>query len=750
MTIHSFPPESSSADGLNHTPHDGGESFTDNADDPAPEAGWTDGVTEVDDVHLDGTAETFVSSGWPAFPQPDTARRMANAVRVLAMDAIEKAKSGHPGMPMGMADIAVALWSAHLKHSPADPTWFDRDRFVLSNGHGSMLLYALLHLSGYDLSIDDIQNFRQLHSKTPGHPEVGVTPGVETTTGPLGQGLANAVGMALAEKLLAGEFNRPGHTIVDHFTWVFAGDGCLMEGISHEACALAGVHRLSKLVVLYDDNGISIDGNVQGWYRDDVPARFQSYGWNVIDAVDGHDAWAVGEAIAQARDWGSNGRELGDGERRFAPTIIICKTVIGKGSPNRAGTAKAHGEALGADEIAATRRELGWSEPPFVIPADLYAAWDATQVGAERHARWQDAFAAYAAAYPEEAAELERRMRGVLPADWEDIMDNLVMDTVMEAQTVATRKASQLALNYLGPALPELIGGSADLAGSNLTAWKGVENLRPSPDSASSDLNGGRHINYGVREFGMAALMNGLALHGGFIPYGGTFLVFSDYARNALRVAALSKLRVIHVFTHDSIGLGEDGPTHQPVETAASLRLIPNMDVWRPADSVETAIAWQAAIENEEKPTCLLLSRQNLPFIEREVVDVDLIRRGAYAVHAPRGAKAVIIATGSEVSLALAAAAQLAEEKIRVRVVSMPSTTTFDQQDVAYKRRLLPDDLPRIAVEAGVTDFWWKYRPEAVVGIDRFGESAPASVLNQHFGMTADNVADTVRQVLGL
>ena len=749
MTIHSFPPESSSADGLNHTPHDGGESFTDNADDPAPEAGWTDGVTEVDDVHLDGTAETFVSTGWPAFPQPDTARRMANAVRVLAMDAIEKAKSGHPGMPMGMADIAVALWSAHLKHSPADPTWFDRDRFVLSNGHGSMLLYALLHLSGYDLSIDDIQNFRQLHSKTPGHPEVGVTPGVETTTGPLGQGLANAVGMALAEKLLAGEFNRPGHTIVDHFTWVFAGDGCLMEGISHEACALAGVHRLSKLVVLYDDNGISIDGNVQGWYRDDVPARFQSYGWNVIDAVDGHDAWAVGEAIAQARDWGSNGRELGDGERRFAPTIIICKTVIGKGSPNRAGTAKAHGEALGADEIAATRRELGWSEPPFVIPADLYAAWDATQVGAERHARWQDAFAAYAAAYPEEAAELERRMRGVLPADWEDIMDNLVMDTVMEAQTVATRKASQLALNYLGPALPELIGGSADLTGSNLTVWKGVENLRPSPDSAS-DLNGGRHINYGVREFGMAALMNGLALHGGFIPYGGTFLVFSDYARNALRVAALSKLRVIHVFTHDSIGLGEDGPTHQPVETAASLRLIPNMDVWRPADSVETAIAWQAAIENEEKPTCLLLSRQNLPFIEREVVDVDLIRRGAYAVHAPRGAKAVIIATGSEVSLALAAAAQLAEEKIRVRVVSMPSTTTFDQQDVAYKRRLLPDDLPRIAVEAGVTDFWWKYRPEAVVGIDRFGESAPASVLNQHFGMTADNVADTVRQVLGL
>ncbi len=752
MTDHSFPTEAPATAELDFSPDEaGGETL------PATEhVGWSDGVTEVDDVTLPDAqkpAEAFVATGWPAFPSPDTARRMANAIRVLSMDAIEKARSGHPAMPMGMADIAVALWGAHFKHDPAQPGWFDRDRFVLSNGHGSMLLYSLLHLTGYDLSIDDIKDFRQLHSKTPGHPEVGVTPGVETTTGPLGQGLANAVGMALAEKLLAAEFNRPGHDIVDHFTWVFAGDGCLMEGVSHEACALAAIWRLSKLVMLYDDNGISIDGDVKGWYRENVAERFAAYGWNVIDAVDGHDAWAVAQAIAQARDWGETGRPVVDGEGvgelRFAPTIIICKTVIGKGSPNRAGTAKAHGESLGAEEIAATRKALGWSEPPFEIPADLYAAWDATQVGAERHARWQDDFDAYAAQFPEEAAELERRMRGVLPADWEDIMDNLVMDTVMEAENIATRAASQRALNYLGPALPELLGGSADLTGSNLTAWKGVEMLRPSADN-DADLNGGRHINYGVREFGMAAVMNGLALHGGFIPYGGTFLVFSDYARNALRVAALSKQRVIHVFTHDSIGLGEDGPTHQPVETAACLRLIPNMSVWRPADTVETAIAWQAAIENEEGPTCLLLSRQGLPFIEREVVDVDEIRRGAYLVHAPRAAKAVLIATGSEVSLALAAARQLADEGIRVRVVSMPSTTTFDSQDVAYKRRLLPDDLPRIAVEAGVTDFWWKYRPAAVVGIDRFGESAPASVLNQHFGMTADNVAATVRQVLGL
>lgn len=759
MTNHSFPTESVATAELDFSLDEEGDEVPANSG----EVGWSDGVTEVDDVVLpqvheqeaaDGAAPaSFVASGWPAFPSTDTARRMANAVRVLAMDAVERAKSGHPGMPMGMADIAVALWGAHLRHSPAHPGWFDRDRFVLSNGHGSMLLYALLHLTGYDLSIEEIKNFRQLHSRTPGHPEVGVTPGVETTTGPLGQGLANAVGMALAEKLLAAEFNRPGHDIINHFTWVFAGDGCLMEGVSHEACALAGVWRLSRLVMFYDDNGISIDGDVRGWYCDDVAGRFAAYGWNVIDGVDGHDAWAVAEAIAQARDWGETGRPVVDGEgvgeHRFAPTIIICKTTIGQGSPNRAGTAKAHGEALGAEEIAATRKALGWSEPPFEIPADLYAAWDATQVGAERHARWQDAFAAYSAEFPAEAAELERRMRGVLPADWEDIMDNLVMDTVMEAESIATRAASQRALNYLGPALPELLGGSADLTGSNLTAWKGVEALRPA-GGHEADLNGGRHINYGVREFGMAAIMNGLALHGGFIPYGGTFLVFSDYARNALRVAALSKQRVIHVFTHDSIGLGEDGPTHQPVETAASLRLIPNMDVWRPADTVETAIAWQAAIENEEGPTCLLLSRQGLPFIERDVVDVDQIRRGAYLVHAPRAARAILIATGSEVSLALAAARQLADQGIRVRVLSMPSTTTFDRQDVAYKRRLLPDDLPRIAVEAGVTDFWWKYRPAAVVGIDRFGESAPASVLNQHFGMTADNVAATVRQVLGL
>ena len=728
MTDHSLPNEPMSTDTLDFSPEGCGESSPMAAD--------------------EGLADSFVSSGWPAFPSPGMAQRMADAVRVLSMDAVEKARSGHPGMPMGMADIAVALWASHLKHSPAHPGWFDRDRFVLSNGHGSMLLYALLHLSGYDLSIDDIRNFRQLHAKTPGHPEWGVTPGVETTTGPLGQGIANAVGMALAEKLLAGEFNRPGHDIVDHFTWAFVGDGCLMEGISHEVCSLAGVLQLSRLVVVYDDNGISIDGQVQDWYRDDTASRFLAYGWNVIDGIDGHDAWAVGQALQQAREWGRSGR-LVDGVRRFAPTLLVCKTTIGRGSPNRAGTAKSHGEALGPDEVAATRKALGWSLPPFEIPAELYAAWDATQVGAERHARWEDAFAAYAAEYPAEAAELERRMRGVLPADWEDIVDNMVSDMVMQGENIATRAASQKALNYLGPALPELIGGSADLTGSNLTAWKGVEALRPSGE-ADGAFNGGRHINYGVREFGMAAIMNGLALHGGFIPYGGTFMVFSDYARNALRMAALCRQRVIHVLTHDSIGLGEDGPTHQPIEHAAALRLIPNMDVWRPADTVETAIAWQAAIENEERPTCLLLSRQGLPFIEREVVDADAIRRGAYVVHAPRAARAILIATGSEVSLALAAARLLADEGIRVRVVSMPSTTTFDRQDTVYKRRLLPDDLPRIAVEAGVTDFWWKYRPEAVVGIDRFGESAPASALNQHFGMTADNIAATVRQVLAI
>ncbi|MDO4233168.1 MAG: transketolase, partial [Lautropia sp.] len=494
---------------------------------------------------------------------------------------------------------------------------------------------------------------------------------------------------------------------------------------------------------------ISIDGKVTDWYRDNTPERFMAYGWNVIDGVDGHDAWAVAQAMAQAREWAEQGRPVGEhGERRFAPTLIVCKTVIGKGSPNRAGTAKSHGETLGADEIALTRRELNWSLPPFEIPSDLYAAWDATQVGADRYSRWEDLFNAYAAEYPAEAAELDRRMRGVLPADWEDIVDNLVMDTVMAGESIASRAASQRALNYLGPALPEMLGGSADLTGSNLTNWQGVVALRADADNAA-DLNGGRHINYGVREFGMAAIMNGLALHGGFIPYGGTFMVFSDYSRNALRMAALCKQRVIHVFTHDSIGLGEDGPTHQPIEHAASLRLIPNMSVWRPADTVETAIAWQAAIENEEGPTCLLLSRQALPFIEREVVDVDDIKRGAYAVHTPRGPKAVLMATGSEVSLALKAAEQLEAQGIRVKVVSVPSTTAFDKQDVGYKRRLLPDNLPRIVVEAGVSDFWWKYQPAAVVGIDRFGESAPAGVLNQFFGMTPENVVATVRQVLG-
>ncbi len=686
-------------------------------------------------------------------PDAATTRRMGDAIRALAMDAVEQARSGHPGMPMGMAEIAVALWGVHLKHSPAHPTWFDRDRFVLSNGHGSMLLYALLHLSGYDLPIDELRRFRQLHSRTPGHPEVGITAGVETTTGPLGQGLANAVGFALAEKLLAQEFNRPGFPIVDHFTWVFAGDGCLMEGVSHEACSLAGVLKLSKLVLLYDDNGISIDGAVKEWFRDDTPMRFEAYGWNVIDGVDGHDAWAVERAIAQAKAWATDGRPDGstaDGRpagRRFAPTLIVCKTVIGKGAPTRAGTAKAHGEALGAEEIAGTRKALNWSSAPFEIPSDVYAAWDATATGAHRQAAWEDLFAAYAERFPAEAGEFERRMRGVLPADWERICQAMVDDMLAKGESIASRAASRQALNHLGPALPELLGGSADLTGSNLTDWKGVTALRAGA-ADSPDLAAGRHINYGVREFGMCAIMNGIALHGGFIPYGGTFLVFSDYARNALRIAALSKQRVVYVFTHDSIGLGEDGPTHQPVEHAATLRLIPNLAVWRPADTVETAVAWACAIENEDGPTALLLSRQALPALVRTPAEVAAIRRGACIVRDPARPRAVLLATGSEVSVALAAAELLAGDGTAVRVVSIPSTTVFDRQDVTYKRSLVPDNLPRIAVEAGVTDFWWKYRCDAVVGIDRFGESAPAPELFRLFGITAENVADTVRAVL--
>ena len=661
---------------------------------------------------------------------------MANAIRALAMDAVQQANSGHPGAPMGMAEIAVALWGRHLKHHPGNPHWADRDRFVLSNGHGSMLIYALLHLTGYDLPMEEIKRFRQLHSKTPGHPEVGITPGVETTTGPLGQGITNAVGMALAEKLLAAEFNRPGHAVVDHRTYVFLGDGCLMEGISHEAVALAGAWKLNKLVALYDDNGISIDGAVQPWYVDNAGQRFKACGWNVIGPVDGHDVNAVDAALAASK-------------AATKPTLIICRTTIGKGSPNRGGTAKAHGEALGAEEIRLTREAIGWAHEPFTVPAEVYAQWDAKAAGARREADWNARFAAYRAAHPGLAAEFERRMAGQLPAGFAQTAVDAVIAAHTKAENVASRKASQLALEAFTKALPELLGGSADLTGSNLTNTSSTPALRFGKDGAP---NGGRHINYGVREFGMAAIMNGVTLHGGFIPYGGTFLTFSDYSRNAIRMAALMKQRVIHVFTHDSIGLGEDGPTHQSVEHAASLRLIPNLDVWRPADTAETAVAWTMAIGNGERPTALLLSRQNLPYLPK--ARLDEIGKGAYVLAEPaevglkKKAQAVIIATGSEVQLALHAQAQLSQSGIAVRVVSMPSTTVFDRQATAYKTSVLPPKLPRIAVEAGVTDGWWKYGCAAVVGIDTYGEGAPAGVLFKHFGFTADNVAAVVRQVL--
>jgi transketolase len=675
----------------------------------------------------------------PVVPHP----QMANAIRALTMDAVQQANSGHPGAPMGMADMAQALWSRHLKHNPAAPKWFDRDRFVLSNGHGSMLIYALLHLTGYDLSIDDLKAFRQLHSKTPGHPEVDVTPGVETTTGPLGQGITNAVGFALAEKLLAAEFNRDGHTVVDHRTYVFMGDGCLMEGVSHEAVALAGAWKLNKLIALYDDNGISIDGNVAPWFVDNTPQRFEACGWNVIGPVDGHDVNAVDAAIAQAKTSADK------------PTLIVCKTAIGKGSPNRAGTAKAHGEPLGGAEIALTREALGWTAEPFVIPADVKAAWDATAAGAAVQAEWDGRFAAYAAAFPELAAEFTRRMNGELPANFAEIAVEAVGGAHDKAETVASRKASQIALEVFTAKLPELLGGSADLTGSNLTNTKSTPALRV--DATGTPVRNeagqlGRHINYGVREFGMAAIMNGVALHGGYIPYGGTFLTFSDYSRNAIRMAALMKQRVIHVFTHDSIGLGEDGPTHQSVEHAACLRLIPGLDVWRPADTCETAVAWSMALANKNRPSALLLSRQNLPYLAKD--DADVITKGAYVLAEPekaglkKKAKAVIIATGSEVQLALKAQALLAAEQIPVRVVSMPSTTVFDRQDVEYKTEVLPAKLPRVAIEAGVTDFWWKYRCDAVIGLDRYGESAPAGVLFDLFHFTADNLAATVKKVL--
>lgn len=675
---------------------------------------------------------------------PDTAAAaststlMANAIRALAMDAVQQANSGHPGAPMGMADIAVALWDRHLRHNPTNPHWADRDRFVLSNGHGSMLIYALLHLTGYDLPIGEIRNFRQMHSKTPGHPEVGITPGVETTTGPLGQGITNAVGLALAEKMLAKEFNREQHKIVDHHTYVFLGDGCLMEGISHEACALAGAWKLNKLIAVYDDNGISIDGQVAPWFIDNTAQRFAAYGWNVIGPIDGHDVDAVDAAIAKAKT------------STDKPTLVIAKTHIGKGSPNRANTAKAHGEPLGVDEINLTRDALGWVHEPFHVPADIYGHWDARADGAALEAAWDTRFDAYAEAHPELAAEFQRRMAGVLPANFAQTAVDAVVAAHTKAETVATRKASQLALEAFTAALPELVGGSADLTGSNLTNTKSTPALRLEEDG---NVNGGRHINYGVREFGMAAIMNGIALHGGYIPYGGTFLTFSDYSRNAIRMAALMKQRVIHVFTHDSIGLGEDGPTHQSIEHVASLRLIPGLDVWRPADTTETAVAWTMAIGNATRPSVLALSRQNLPYAAKTVVDE--ISKGGYVLSEPaavghkKKAQAVIIATGSEVQLALQAQQQLAVAGIAVRVVSMPSTNVFDRQDADYKKSVLPAGLPRIAVEMGVSDFWWKYGVEAVVGIDTYGESAPANVLFKHFGFTAENVADTVKVVIG-
>jgi transketolase len=660
----------------------------------------------------------------------------ANAIRALAMDAVQKANSGHPGAPMGLAEVAVALWGRHLKHNPIDPHWLDRDRFVLSNGHGSMLLYSLLHLTGYDLSIDDLKAFRQLHSKTPGHPEVDVTPGVETTTGPLGQGVANAVGMAMSEKILATQFNKPGFAVVDHFTYAIVGDGCLMEGVSHEVCSLAGTLKLPKLIVLYDDNGISIDGSVTHWFADDSVKRFQAYGWNVLADINGHDVAAVDRAIAIAKDWAVNGNN-----GHFAPTFIQCKTKIGKGAATKEGSSKTHGEPLGNDEIAATRAAIGWNHPPFEIPADVYAAWDAKTSGAQANAYWQGLFDQYRLEFPLLAAELEARMKGELPAHWDDVVDDLMADVASKGETIATRKASQNALNFIGPAISNMLGGSADLTGSNLTDFKGCGALR-------ADDFTGRHINYGVREFGMAAIMNGMALHGGFIPYGGTFLTFSDYSRNALRMAALMKRRVIHVFTHDSIGLGEDGPTHQAVEHTSSLRIMPNMDVWRPGDSSETAVAWIAAVERKDGPTSLMLTRQALPFVTRSQTQMDLISRGGYILRDAGKPAAVIIATGSELGLAMAARELLATSGIEVRIVSMPSTNVFDRQDVTYKANVLPHNLPRIAVEAGITDIWWKYGCAAVVGLDRYGESAPAGQLFKTFGFTAENVADTVREAL--
>ncbi|EKG0019230.1 TPA: transketolase [Vibrio cholerae] len=660
-------------------------------------------------------------------------KQLANAIRALSMDGVQKANSGHPGAPMGMADIAEVLWRSHLNHNPQNPNWADRDRFVLSNGHGSMLIYSLLHLSGYELSIDDLKNFRQLHSKTPGHPEYGYAPGIETTTGPLGQGITNAVGMAIAEKALAAQFNKPGHDIVDHFTYVFMGDGCLMEGISHEACSLAGTLGLGKLIAFWDDNGISIDGHVEGWFSDDTPKRFEAYGWHVIPAVDGHDADAINAAIEAAKAETSR------------PTLICTKTIIGFGSPNKAGSHDCHGAPLGNDEIKAAREFLGWEYAPFEIPADIYAAWDAKQAGARKEAAWDEKFAAYAKAYPAEAAEYKRRVAGELPANWEAATSEIIANLQANPANIASRKASQNALEAFGKLLPEFMGGSADLAPSNLTMWSGSKSL--TAEDAS-----GNYIHYGVREFGMTAIINGIALHGGFVPYGATFLMFMEYARNAMRMAALMKVQNIQVYTHDSIGLGEDGPTHQPVEQIASLRMTPNMSTWRPCDQVESAVAWKLAIERKDAPSALIFSRQNLAQQPRSAEQVANIAKGGYILKDCAGQpELILIATGSEVELAVAAYEQLSAEGKAVRVVSMPSTDAFDKQDAAYREAVLPAAVTkRIAIEAGIADFWYKYVGFGgrIIGMTSFGESAPAGELFKLFGFTTENVVKQAKELL--
>ena len=660
-------------------------------------------------------------------------RQIANAIRALSMDAVQKANSGHPGAPLGMADIAEVLWNDFLHHNPSHPQWINRDRFVLSNGHGSMLLYSLLHLTGYDVTLDDLKQFRQLNSKTPGHPEYGYTPGVETTTGPLGQGLANAIGMALAERTLSQLFNRPGHTIINHYTYIFLGDGCLMEGISHEAASFAGHQRLSKIIAFWDDNGISIDGKVMGWFTDDTPKRFESYGWHVIPAVDGHDSQAIKTAIELARAESNR------------PTLICCKTTIAFGSPHLAGTSDAHGSPLGEEEVAATRKQLAWNFPPFEIPNDIYAAWDAREKGKQWEANWLDQFKAYEKAYPELATELMRRVHKKLPAAWQASSDHFIKAAQEKGESIATRKASLNALNQYAPLLPELLGGSADLTGSNLTYWQDSQPITP-------DNPAGNYIYYGVREFGMSAIMNGVALYGGFIPYGGTFLTFADYARNAVRMAALMKQRCVFIYTHDSIGLGEDGPTHQPIEHAAMLRLTPGLSVWRPCDAVETAIAWKHAIEQSDKPSCLLLSRQNLTHQTRNEAALENIHRGGYILlDCEQQPELILIATGSEVSLAVDAAKRLQQQNKRIRVVSMLSTDYFDAQDSEYRQSVLPDHVTqRLAIEAAAGDYWFKYvgLKGRVLGLNHFGESAPAKDLFKAFGFTVEHVMEIVLEML--